>query len=117
MAKYLKNSQGMTISPTKARSEMLHSIKRKKRHATNQDRYTGRKLTRLCPKCSAEIKKKRVLHRNDAIGIFRDNTTVFICESCNAVWLSKQTIKVWEVLKKSSPKISNKQFKETLRTF
>ncbi|MBR2448940.1 MAG: hypothetical protein IKB30_02335 [Clostridia bacterium] len=113
--KWRKNSQGMIISPEAAKSEMLHAARRAKKHKTNKDSYTNRKLTRKCPKCGAVINNKKTMHRNDALGIYRDFTTVFICGECNAVWRSGQTIKVWQRLKQPSKAISNKEFKKKLQ--
>ena len=100
--KWRTNSQGMIISPEAQKSERLHVARRAKKLKTNKDRYAHRELVRKCPKCGAVITKKRTLHRNDDLGIYRDETTVFICESCYAVWRSSQTIKIWERLKSNS---------------
>lgn len=112
--KWRVNSQGMIISPEAAKSEMLHTKRRAKKHKTNKDSYTHRKLTRKCPKCGTVITKKKTMHRNDALGIYRDFTTVFICDSCRTVWHSEQTIKVWQRLKKNPKPISNKEYKKSI---
>lgn len=117
---WLKNEQGMFLSPEKAKSEFALEAKKRraKKHKTNKDSYTGRKLTRLCPKCGSDVtKNQRVLDRNDAIGVYRDNTAVYICNRCNAVWRSKQTIKVWQRLKKNPAPTLRKEFKEGLNAF
>ena len=118
MSKWRVNEQGLIISPEGARSEFMLEKKavRKKRHKTNKFLYTGRKLHRFCPKCNAEITKKKRLSRNDALGVFREQT-VYICDKCNAIWASKQTNKVWKSPKKNPNKMSNKQFKQSLRCF
>lgn len=113
--KWRTNSQGMIISPEAQKSERLHVARRAKKLKTNKDRYAHRELVRKCPKCGAVITKKRTLHRNDDLGIYRDETTVFICGSCNAIWRSGQTIKVWERLKSNSKPMSNKAFKNKLQ--
>ena len=115
--KWRTNSQGMIISPEAQRAEWAREGKRKKKHKTNKDKYTGRELHRYCPKCNAEITKKRTLQRNDKLGVYRDGTTVFICDKCNAVWLSKQTNKVWQNLKRNPKPQTNKEFKDSLRAF
>ena len=115
--KWRVNEQGMLISPEAIKSERMREVKRKKKHKTNKETYDGRKLHRYCPKCGEEITKKRVMKRNDALGIYRDGTTVYICSNCNAVWSSKQTNKVWEKRKKNPKPTTNKDFKEKLKTF
>lgn len=105
------DKQGFYLSPGKTRSS--NAVEGKSRKKKQGDKYFSRKLTRLCPKCNAEIKKKKRLRRCDALGVNRD-VTVFICENCHAVWLSKQTNKVWQDLKRNGPKISHAEFKKNL---
>lgn len=113
--KWLTNSQGMVLSPEKERSERALRARRKRKTKTNKDSYSNRKLTRKCPKCGSIITKKRTLNRNDEIGIFRDSTTVYICDDCLAVWSSKQVIKIWQRLKKNPTPSTNKDFKNKLK--
>lgn len=117
---WLKNGQGMFLSPEKSKSERALEAKKRrvKKHKTNKDSYSGKKLTRLCPKCGSDVSKnQRTLDRNDAIGVYRDNTAVYVCNKCHAVWRSKQTIKVWQRLKKNPEPTSNKEFKAKLNAF
>ncbi len=111
--KWLKDEHGFYLSPGKQKSVYANNAKKYKKHKTNGDKYTGRKLKRLCPKCGKVITIERYVHRNDKYGIMRD-MKVYICEKCNAVWSSKQTIKVWERLKSNPPKMSNREFKSKL---
>ena len=111
---WLRNAEGLYISPEKAKSDRAHAGKRAKKHKTNNQFYSGRKLTRLCPKCAAEIKKNKRLHRNEELGIHRDET-VYVCERCHNIWHSWQTIKIWQRLKQNPKKaISNKEYKQRL---
>ena len=114
--KWRINDQGMIISPEKAKSERLHAARRARKKRRTNDSYIGRKLTRLCPKCGEEIKQKKMLKRNDKLGIYRD-MQVYCCEKCNAVWQSSQTIKVWQRLKKNPPKQNIQEFKLHLQAF
>lgn len=111
-SKWRINDKGEVISPEAQKTYRQHEGK--KRRKKQGDKYLNRTLKRLCPKCGTEITKKRTLERNDSLGIYRD-VTAFLCEKCFASWTSKQTIKVWERLKVNRPRMTNKQFKESLR--
>lgn len=113
MAAWLKNESGEYLSPAKQKSERARA--RRKKHKTNKDKYTSRTLTRKCPKDGAVITKKRRLKADKELGIPKD-VTVYICPECGAVWGSKQVIKVWQNLKRSSPKMSRKEFKALLNS-
>ena len=114
ISKYLINEHGEVISPEAQKSYRQHEGKRMRKK--QGDKYLGRKLKRFCPKCGAEITKKRTLKRNDSIGIYKD-VTAFICDKCFASWTSRQTIKVHERLKVNSTKMTNEQFRQSLRAF
>ena len=96
----------MYISPGKAKS--ARAIENKRRQQEPGDRYLTRKLYRFCPACGAEIKIKRRIRRCDEWEVYRD-TTAFICSKCHKAWESAQTVKIWQRLKRSSPKIYNKK--------
>ena len=70
ISKYLINQNGEVISPEAQKSYRQHEGKRMRKK--QGDKYLGRKLKRFCPKCGAEITKKRTLKRNDSIGIYKD---------------------------------------------
>ena len=101
---WLKDSRGEYLSPEKAKSARAREFKDR----PQGDRYLTRKLYRFCPECGAEIKIKRRIRRCDEWEVYRD-TTAFICSKCHKAWESAQTVKIWQRLKRISPKIYNKK--------
>lgn len=115
--KWLKNDQGLYLSPGRQRSAEGHAARRRKKHRTNCDKFYGRKLHRFCPICNTELTTKNVIHEN----FFNKREgkiytrALFVCKDCKRIWESKETIKVWRAGRKKTLKnISNAEFKRQL---
>ena len=93
---YRRDEFGNIINPEAARkaayAERMRAGKRKKKHKTNKDKYFGRKLVRICPKCGCEDIEK-VIHYTNTETIGRQIKRVFFkCKKCGGIGKSKQFI-------------------------